>query len=274
MSRLCCALLIGMIVTGSRGRRAGAEEHRPEPLRVLSYNIHHAEGIDGRLDLPRIAAVIESVRPDLVALQEVDRVVKRSGSVDQPAELARLTGMKVAFGGNISLQGGHYGNAILSRFPILQHENRLLPNVDRGEQRGVLDARIDVPGWSAPLRLLATHLDHRRDSRERVASAKAINALIASDRKARVLLAGDLNAVIGSEPLDVFETRWTHSSTNPLPTIPVAEPERQIDFVLFRPANRWRVIEVRVLDESVASDHRPLLAVLQPIAAVDQPPDR
>ncbi|MEX2025646.1 MAG: endonuclease/exonuclease/phosphatase family protein, partial [Pirellulaceae bacterium] len=61
-------------------------------LRVLTYNIHHGEGIDGKLDLPRIARVIESVDPDLVALQEVDRRVERTGSVDQPAELARLTG--------------------------------------------------------------------------------------------------------------------------------------------------------------------------------------
>ncbi|MDB4477222.1 hypothetical protein N9018_03350, partial [Rhodopirellula sp.] len=61
-------------------------------LRVLSYNIHHAAGTDGKLDLQRIANVIQSVDPDVISLQEVDRLARRSGSVDQPSELARLTG--------------------------------------------------------------------------------------------------------------------------------------------------------------------------------------
>ena len=75
---------------------------------MLSYNIHHAEGVDNKLDLERIANVILSVKPDIIALQEVDQKATRSGSVDQPAELARLTKMNVAFGANIPLQGGHY----------------------------------------------------------------------------------------------------------------------------------------------------------------------
>lgn len=106
-------------------------------LRVLSYNIHHGEGVDGKLDLDRIARTIQSVEPDLVALQEVDRKVTRTGGIDQPAELARLTKMQVAFGGNIVLQGGDYGNAVLSRWPIRRHENHKLPRFDNGEQRSV-----------------------------------------------------------------------------------------------------------------------------------------
>jgi len=75
----------------------------PVRLRVISYNIHHGEGVDTRLDLPRIAKVLLSEQPDLVALQEVDERAARTGSVSQPAELARLTAMHVAFGGNIPL---------------------------------------------------------------------------------------------------------------------------------------------------------------------------
>ena len=70
----------------------------PVRLRVLTYNIHHAEGIDRKLDVERIASVITSVNPDIVALQEVDQKVARTKGVDQPAELARLTEMNVAFG--------------------------------------------------------------------------------------------------------------------------------------------------------------------------------
>ena len=83
-----------------------SDSAEPTRLRVLSYNIHHAEGVDRKLDVDRIAGVILSIKPDLVALQEVDQKVKRTGSVDQPAVLARLTEMNVVFGANIELQGG------------------------------------------------------------------------------------------------------------------------------------------------------------------------
>lgn len=146
----------------------------PTRLRVLSYNIHHAEGVDRKLDVERIASVILFVKPDIVALQEVDQKVKRTDSVDQPAELARLTEMNAVFGANIELQRGHYGNAVLSRFPITRHKNHLLPNIDDGGQRGVIEAEITMPQSSQSL-LLATHLDYRADERERLASAKFIN---------------------------------------------------------------------------------------------------
>lgn len=240
---------------------AVAEE--PLRLRVLSYNIHHAEGTDLKLDLERIAKVILSASPDIVALQEVDQKVTRSGSIDQPAELARLTMMNVAFGGNISLQGGHYGNAVLSRFRIASHKNNLLPNFDDGEQRGVLAVEIQIPNQVEPLLLLATHLDHRRDDKERIASAKAINQLVGKESVQRALFAGDLNDVVESTTLREFDSLWTRANSTPLPTIPVKTPDRQIDFVMYRPAEHWKVVEVKVLDESVASDHRPILAVLE-----------
>ncbi|WP_442505306.1 endonuclease/exonuclease/phosphatase family protein [Novipirellula sp. SH528] len=235
----------------------------PVQLRFLSYNIHHAEGVDGKLDLQRIANVIRSVKPDFVALQEVDQNVKRSASMDQPSVLARLTEMNGVFGANIPLQGGHYGNVLLSRFPILKHENHLLPNVDDGEQRGFIEAEIEVPGIREPLLIMATHFDHRRDERERVASADAINLRVSEQSTRLALLAGDMNAVPTSETMTRLATMWTSVSESPMPTIPVANPVRQIDFILCRPHDRWKVIEVTVLDESVASDHRAIFAVLE-----------
>lgn len=242
---------------------AVSQAGEPVRLRVLSYNIHHAEGVDRKLDLERITKVMLSVKPDVVALQEVDKNVKRTGSIDQPAELARLTGMNVIFGANIELQGGHYGNAVLSRFPIARHKNHLLPNIDNGEQRGVIEAEIQVPQADQTILLLATHLDHRADERERIASAKTINELIASHPEQPALLAGDLNATPESKTLQLFKKMWIRANAKPMATVPVHNPTKQIDFILYRPASRWKVIEVQVLDEAVASDHRAILAVLE-----------
>jgi endonuclease/exonuclease/phosphatase family metal-dependent hydrolase len=206
---------------------------------------------------------MEDVKPDIVALQEVDQGVSRSKREDQPAELARLTDMKVVFGDNISVGGGKYGNAILSRFPIVEHRNHRLPNVDNGEQRGVLQATIRIPDCPQPLILLATHLDHRPNDRERFESAQAINALAARLGNQLALLAGDLNDTIDSRTLNEFEKHWTRTNDKPLPTVPVGKPDRQIDFVLFRPADRWKVVEMTVLPEAIASDHRAVLAIIE-----------
>jgi len=235
----------------------------PIRLRVLCYNIHHAEGVDRKLDVARIAGVIRAVEPELVALQEVDQKVKRTQAVDQPAELARRTEMHVAFGANIALQGGHYGNAVLSRFPIAKYKNHLLPNIDASEQRGVIAATITLPQADEPLLLLATHLDFRADEQERLASAKVINELIAKYPARPALLAGDLNATPESKTLQRFATMWTRTNEKPMATVPVDQPKKQIDFILYRPQDRWKVIEVKVNDESVASDHRAIFAILE-----------
>jgi len=235
---------------------------QPALLRVLSYNIHHGEGVDGKLDLERIARVILSVEPDLVALQEVDCNTKRTEFVDQPAELARLTNMAVIFGDNIPYQGGRYGNAVLSRFPVIGSENHPLQSFYDGEQRGVLEVEVELPNNLPSLLLFATHLDYRANSPERIVSARQINALIASRGGRPALLVGDLNADPWSCAMREFSKQWKRSNRRVLPTYPADMPCKQIDYVMFHPANRWRVIETRVLRETIASDHRPILAVL------------
>lgn len=95
--------LLFVILIASTGFTAISETI---PLRVLSYNIHHGEGVDGKFDLERIAKVIQSVNPDLVALQEVDRNTTRASDVDQAQELAELTGMHMAYGKALDYQGG------------------------------------------------------------------------------------------------------------------------------------------------------------------------
>ena len=94
----------------------------PVVLRVMTYNIHHAEGLDGKVDLERIANVIRQSNADIVALQEVDKNTRRTGGIDIPADFARRTWMNIVFGANLdNFQGGQYVTAILIRFPIESH---------------------------------------------------------------------------------------------------------------------------------------------------------
>jgi endonuclease/exonuclease/phosphatase family metal-dependent hydrolase len=124
----------------------------------------------------------------------------------------------------------------------------------------VLEVELEVAGGR--VMLLATHLDHRRPDAERLASAKTINELIGK-QTLPALLAGDLNAVPESAVLAEVLKQWTNTTREPKSTIPVDKPERQIDYVLVRPAQRWRVVEARVLDEAVASDHRAVVAEVE-----------
>ncbi|MGZ0174921.1 MAG: endonuclease/exonuclease/phosphatase family protein, partial [Planctomycetales bacterium] len=127
----------------------------------------------------------------------------------------------------------------------------------------VLEAAITVPDQAQPLVLFATHLDHRSDDQERFESAQLINSLAAKHPHQPALLAGDLNDTIDSRTLNEFEKHWTRTNDKPLPTVPVGKPDRQIDFVLFRPADRWKVVEMTVLPEAIASDHRAVLAIIE-----------
>lgn len=240
-----------------------ADAGAPLKLRVLSYNIHAGIGLDGKLDLPRLAAVIQAAKPDLVALQEVDKNRRRTGKVDQPAELGRLTGMYHLYGPNVFLDGEEYGNAVLSRFPIVLRENHKLPRVGNSEQRGAMELEVELPGGRTPLIFFATHVDHRPDHAERVASIQTFQARAAVFSQRPLLLAGDLNSEPGSPPLAELTKGWTLANADRAPTFPANAPNIHIDYVAFRPSARWKVVETKVLDEPTASDHRPLLAVLE-----------
>ena len=234
----------------------------PRELRVVTYNIHHGEGTDGKLDLERIAAVINAEKPDLVGLNEVDQGTNRTKQIDMPAELARLTGMTAVFEKNIDHDGGKYGNAILSRLPIRRHENHKLPSHYKGEQRGVLEIEVGAEN-APPLIFLCTHLDYRPEDHERKASIDVIEKIVARHPDVPTILVGDLNASPDSEVMQTFVKHWTRSNLEPLSTFPSRKPEKQIDYILVRPADRWELIETRVLEEAVASDHRGLIAVLR-----------
>lgn len=237
-----------------------ARADQASTLRVLSYNIHHGRGTDGTIDLPRLARVIRSADPDLVALQEVDERTTRSGGVDQAAELARLTGLRMVFGPQIDYLGGRYGQALLARVPLGPPTVHELPGIggDR-ERRIAVAAEVDHP--RGRLTFVGTHLHHRSEE-ARAAQARAIAAALAGVD--RCILAGDINALPGSEPLATLGGAWrlVAAGDGPPPTFPAGQPIRAIDHVFIRPASGFDVIDLRVLEEPVASDHRPLLAIL------------
>ncbi len=233
-------------------------------VRVLTYNIHHGEGVDGRVDLERIAGVIRRAEADLVALQEVDRGVGRSGRVDQPARLAALTGMQVVFEKNIDVQGGAYGNAVLSRFPVERYRNHHLPRIPPNEQRGLL--KVHVQHGEYEIVFLATHLDHQVDDGERVACVKVIGDLVAQWTGRPVIVAGDFNDRPVSRVMadaSVFLQDIAGQGGGSEPTYPAPEPTRRIDYVLHNRHPALKCVEHRVLPEPVASDHRPVLAVFE-----------
>src|SRR5262249_7003846 len=147
-----------------------------QPFRVMTYNIHHGEGLDGKIDLLRIADVIKREGADIVALQEVDKGVERTARRDLPAELAELTGMSCVFSNNFHYQGGEYGNAVLTRLPILRATNTHYKMLRVGEQRGLLQLVLEVRGRE--LLLLATHIDYRPDDLERLLNVGEIEEAV------------------------------------------------------------------------------------------------
>lgn len=238
-------------------------------LRVLCYNIHFGQGMDGEYDLERLAKVIRAEKPDLVALQEIDVVVRRSGKVHQLRRLAELTGMEGRYGPTQHYQGGLYGNGVLSRLPIRTVTIDPLPYTEATAElttypRGAIATTVDV-GDGRMVRLVSTHFQHNLEE-DRIEQAKAINALF-GDRQAAPLptiLAGDMNAVPGSPPMKILDEVWTNAiDAEAAPTAPSPEPRSRIDYVFYRTGDPLETVESRVVDEPMASDHRPVLAVLR-----------
>lgn len=237
----------------------------PQTLRVLSFNIHHGRGMDNQVDLTRIAKVVTDCRADLVALQEVDNRTRRTGGVDQTAELATLTGLAGRFAKAIDFEGGEYGQALLSRWPINSLQIEILPGEPDREKRIIAIGQIEKLG--SPLRFCTTHL-HHNNAEFRLQQAQAINAKLASpsDNPASIatIIAGDFNAEPASQPIAELLKSWSMAKgASALLTFPSTKPRSQIDYILYRPASSFRVQSIEVIDEPMASDHRPVLAVME-----------
>ncbi|HSM04286.1 MAG TPA: endonuclease/exonuclease/phosphatase family protein [Longimicrobiales bacterium] len=233
----------------------------PDTLRVLAYNIHHGEGMDDVIDLQRIADLIRRVDPDVVTVQEVDSVADRTGRTNQAAELGRLTGMTPVFGRFMAYQGGAYGMAILSRWRIRDVVNHRLP--DGEEPRSALTVVVTSPTTGRAVRLVGIHFYRTED--ERAAQADTLEALLDAgpDGELPTILAGDFNSEPGSRVIRELSRRWSvvDKGADAL-TFSSFDPVREIDFVMYRPHDRFEVLGERLLDEPVISDHRPVVVDL------------
>jgi endonuclease/exonuclease/phosphatase family metal-dependent hydrolase len=228
----------------------------------MTYNIHHGRGLDGVIDLERIADIIRESKAELVALQELDKRTERSDRVDQLAKLASLTNMHPAFGKAIEFAGGEYGVGVLSKFRIVESQTHTLPSSEDHEQRVALETTIQLPDASR-LTFVSTHLDHTRRPDERIPQLMQLNRLFALRPNCRIILAGDLNSARDSPELNRLLKHWRPASLNtPAPTIPANTPTRQIDYVMLRKVDAWIVENTEVLHRPVASDHAPLIAKL------------
>ncbi|MCG8599697.1 MAG: endonuclease/exonuclease/phosphatase family protein [Verrucomicrobiales bacterium] len=231
-------------------------------LRVLCYNIHYGQGNDGVYDIERLARVINESQPDIVALQEVDVVVERSGKVHQARKLGELTGMAVRYGPTQHYQGGLYGNAILTKLPILDVLIHPLPYTEATPEKTTYPRAaiaVTMEGINGkPFRFISTHFQHNLEE-DRIEQAKAINQLFADNIP--TILAGDMNSVPGSDPVAILEEKWKHAGSEPLaPTAPSKEPRNRIDYIFYRPGESFRVVSENVIDEPMASDHCPVFA--------------
>ena len=255
----------------------------PERIRLVSFNIAHGRGLfpyQGllpssriRKNLSSIAAFLDGIRPDIVALQEVDADSHWNGRIDQPAALAEAGGFAhVRFGPTTRREGRrplHYGNALLSRFDAPEHENRPFSNATlggKGYQYAVFHA------GARRFAVVNLHLCYRSaENRKRQVS------LLLEDLRARArggepctpLICGDFNAC-SSRPGDAvhalargLESLGADYRLYPenTPTFPSLKPWRKLDF-LFIPA-AWRVHAVHA-PRVLLSDHLPLVAEFTP----------
>lgn len=232
-------------------------------IRVLSYNILHGATTNRDGDLDKVAKVINDARPDIVALQEVDYRTKRALKRDIATELALKTNMTSMFGKAMDYNEGEYGQSILSRWTFLRTGKLPLPHGAEKEPRIAVEGIIPIPPGDT-IQFIGTHLDHLKESEDRMDQAKEINLLL-EENIFPAILAGDLNDVPGSKSISLFESKWTPSydRENPEPTFPSNAPEVKIDYVMFYPENRWKVVEKRVICDEIASDHCAYLVVLE-----------
>ncbi|MCA1618448.1 MAG: endonuclease/exonuclease/phosphatase family protein [Acidobacteria bacterium] len=235
-------------------------------LKVMSYNIHVGIGMDKKLDLGRIADVIRRSGCDLVGLQEVDRGVERTGRVDEIKELARLTGMDYAFAHNLDYQGGQYGVAVLSRYPILAIDHRRYANTRERERRGFIRVEVEVKGRR--LNFVTTHLDYQYADGRLFETRQLLDAL--KDVRGPLIVTGDFNEEPRGQVYELmraagFADGWRRAGEGA--TYPADKPAKRIDYVFYRGLGEGRTPRddedaAQSVPDTLASDHRPVVVGL------------
>jgi endonuclease/exonuclease/phosphatase family metal-dependent hydrolase len=224
-------------------------------VKILTFNIFHGATMKGDFNLDAIAKVIIDADPDFVALQEVDFKTNRAKNYDLVTELGWRVKMAPLFAKAMDYDSGEYGEGVLSKYTFLQSRNIALPYTPGNEPRTALEIVTVLPSGDT-IAFVGTHLDHLQDEKDRLAQAEKINEVF-SINKYPTILAGDLNAIPGSTPINILEEIWSASydKKNPEPTFPSDNPAKKIDYIMFYPKYRWRVLETEVIQDSIASDH-------------------
>lgn len=230
-------------------------------LRIMTYNVRNARGMDNVTDYQRIADVIVKARPMVVALQELDSVTNRSNQADVLREIAERTLMHSVYAPAIDFDGGKYGVGILSREKPLKSYHIPLPGKE--EKRVLLIAEFEK------FLFACTHLS--LTEADRMASLAIIRAEAAKAGKP-FFLAGDLNARPDSPFIEELQKDFKLISDPKKPTFPAGEPHGCIDYIAVDNAHfsRISVLGNSVIDEPVASDHRPVLVSIKFKAAENE----
>lgn len=264
LMRITCSLLVLLLLTAC----ASASANRP--LRVMTYNIHAGRDAAQVDNLERVAALIASSGADIVLLQEVDRNTKRSLNVDHFARFEEMTKLRGVFGKSLDFQGGEYGIAILSRWPVTVHEVVHLPveppQTRAGgsvEPRVALVADIDAP--SGPLRVINTHFDASGEDLYRLQEVETLAKVIGrvSDRK--LIVGGDFNsnpdsAIAARMKKTGLRDAWLECGVGADLTYPANVPVKRIDYLYLSEGLRCRSATV---PDSQGSDHRAVVAVVR-----------
>ena len=236
-----------------------AEADEGFPVRIVNYNLHNGFDVDGHLGMEAIARVIEAQDPDVVALQEVSRGWVVNGSLDMLTWLSQRLEMPYIFG---PATGSLWGNAILSRYPILEWENVKLPPKDLLFQRAYLWARLDLSDGQ-DLLVVTTHLHHiREDADVRAQQVQELLDFWGGDD--RTVIMGDFNArkldaeaqmIRDAGLADVLDL----AGIEPGYTVPSEDPKYRIDYIWLSPD---LTAEEVVIPASEASDHMPVVATV------------
>lgn len=224
-------------------------------LKVMTYNIHHGISTGGRLNIDEIASVIAESGTQVVGLQEVDKRFIRSLFQDQVRLLAEKLNMYYYFGETFNILGAEYGNAVLSKFPIVSASNLQLDSA--GEQRGILSAKIDVNGKQ--VNFVVTHLSLNKHVRNKqIQQLKSYLDLLEEE----VILVGDFNATPDQEEI-MFIERYLKDAVKEIGKEEIYTFVKRdgtgvrIDYIFLSPG--MAIGDVYTI-ESRASDHLPLLA--------------
>jgi endonuclease/exonuclease/phosphatase family metal-dependent hydrolase len=220
---------------------------------VVSFNVQHGRSVAGPVDVALLAATCAGLDADVLALQEVDRGMDRSGGADLAAEVAAACGMTHAFGPALARGGGEYGNALLVRGTLADVEVVPLPRRDRAEPRVALLARAGLERPGAEVSVAATHLGV--DRRESAGQLDTVLAALA-DRPLPLLLLGDLNR----RPRGVrarAERAGLTLAGGPA-TFPNSRPALRIDHA----AVAGLAVGAVAAPATPVSDHRPLVVEL------------